>query len=115
MNLPPKEGVGNAGCPLHPQPRVHFVGWVEPAAKPIIYANCDDGYRWRSPHPTSTRSLFLSPAGLCAFLGRLQKARLRRPIFHWHEQAILDLAHHQAMLGMRDTLDFRPFSVGHEG
>jgi len=21
----PKEGVGNAGCPLHPQPRVHFV------------------------------------------------------------------------------------------
>ena len=25
MNLPPKEGVGNAGCPLHPQPRVHFV------------------------------------------------------------------------------------------
>ena len=24
MNLPPKEGVGNAGCPLHPQPRVHF-------------------------------------------------------------------------------------------
>src|ERR1700704_1469688 len=25
MNLPPKEGVGNAGCPWHPQPRVHFV------------------------------------------------------------------------------------------
>jgi hypothetical protein len=25
MNLPPKEGVGNAGCPLHPQPRVHLV------------------------------------------------------------------------------------------
>src|SRR3979409_231510 len=25
MNLPPKEGVGNAGCPLHPRPRVHFV------------------------------------------------------------------------------------------
>jgi hypothetical protein len=25
MNRPPKEGVGNAGCPLHPQPRVHFV------------------------------------------------------------------------------------------
>ena len=24
MNLPPKEGVGNAGCPLHPQPRVRF-------------------------------------------------------------------------------------------
>src|SRR5258708_10205552 len=24
-NLPPKEGVGNAGCPLHPQPRVHLV------------------------------------------------------------------------------------------
>jgi hypothetical protein len=24
MNLPPKEGVGNAGCPLHPRPRVHF-------------------------------------------------------------------------------------------
>src|SRR6266481_299948 len=23
--LPPKEGVGNAGCPLHPRPRVHFV------------------------------------------------------------------------------------------
>jgi hypothetical protein len=22
--LSPKEGVGNAGCPLHPQPRVHF-------------------------------------------------------------------------------------------
>jgi len=25
MKLPPKEGVGNAGCPLHPQPRVHLV------------------------------------------------------------------------------------------
>src|SRR3981081_3944490 len=25
INLPPKEGVGNAGCPLHPRPRVHFV------------------------------------------------------------------------------------------
>src|SRR5258705_1575043 len=25
LNLPPKEGVGNAGCPLHPQPRVHLV------------------------------------------------------------------------------------------
>src|SRR5712664_3639560 len=25
MNLSPKEGVGNAGCPLHPQPRVHFL------------------------------------------------------------------------------------------
>jgi len=25
MNLPPKEGVGNAGCPPHPRPRVHFV------------------------------------------------------------------------------------------
>src|SRR5713226_5482829 len=24
MNLPPKEGVGNAGCPLHPQPRVRL-------------------------------------------------------------------------------------------
>ncbi len=24
------------------------VGWVEPSAKPIGYANCDDGYRWRS-------------------------------------------------------------------
>jgi hypothetical protein len=24
MKLPPKEGVGNAGCPLHPRPRVHF-------------------------------------------------------------------------------------------
>src|SRR5216110_906627 len=28
MNLPPIEGVGNAGCPLHPQPRVHL-GLVE--------------------------------------------------------------------------------------
>src|SRR5258705_4968890 len=25
MNLPPKEGVGNAGCPLHPRSRVHLV------------------------------------------------------------------------------------------
>src|SRR5258705_8718878 len=25
MNLPPKEGVGNARCPWHPRPRVHFV------------------------------------------------------------------------------------------
>ncbi len=25
INRPPKEGVGNAGCPLHPQRRVHFV------------------------------------------------------------------------------------------
>src|SRR5882672_1167871 len=24
MNLSPKEGVGNAGCPLHPRPRVHL-------------------------------------------------------------------------------------------
>jgi hypothetical protein len=24
MNLPPLEGVGNAGCPWHPQPRVRF-------------------------------------------------------------------------------------------
>jgi len=24
MNLSPKEGVGNAWCPLHPQPRVRF-------------------------------------------------------------------------------------------
>src|SRR6267143_564041 len=24
INLPPKEGVGNAGCPWHPQPRVRF-------------------------------------------------------------------------------------------
>jgi hypothetical protein len=24
MNLSPKEGVGNAGCPWHPQPRVRF-------------------------------------------------------------------------------------------
>ena len=24
MNLPPKEGVGNAGCPRHPQPRVRL-------------------------------------------------------------------------------------------
>src|SRR6267143_1775889 len=25
LKLPPTEGVGNAGCPLHPQPRVHLV------------------------------------------------------------------------------------------
>src|ERR1019366_468918 len=25
INLPPKEGVGNAGCPVHPQPRVRMV------------------------------------------------------------------------------------------
>ena len=25
MSLPPSEGVGNAGCPLHPRPRVHLV------------------------------------------------------------------------------------------
>src|SRR6266567_4563567 len=25
MNLPPLEGVGNAGCPWHPRPRVHLV------------------------------------------------------------------------------------------
>src|ERR1700692_2442678 len=25
INLPPLEGVGNAGCPLHPRPRVHLV------------------------------------------------------------------------------------------
>src|SRR6202163_311829 len=24
MNLPPKEGVGNAGCPPHPRPRVRL-------------------------------------------------------------------------------------------
>jgi hypothetical protein len=24
MNLPPKEGVGNAGCPLHPRARVRL-------------------------------------------------------------------------------------------
>src|SRR5260370_770018 len=32
LYLPPKEGVGNAGCPLHPRPRVHLV--VEDTAKP---------------------------------------------------------------------------------
>ena len=25
LDLPPKEGVGNSGCPLHPRPRVHLV------------------------------------------------------------------------------------------
>src|SRR6266403_1315455 len=25
LYLSPKEGVGNAGCPWHPRPRVHFV------------------------------------------------------------------------------------------
>src|SRR6267378_3924563 len=25
LDLPPKEGVGNAGCPWHPRPRVHLV------------------------------------------------------------------------------------------
>jgi hypothetical protein len=25
LNRPPIEGVGNAGCPLHPRPRVHLV------------------------------------------------------------------------------------------
>src|SRR3984893_14796848 len=25
LSLAPFEGVGNAGCPLHPRPRVHFV------------------------------------------------------------------------------------------
>src|SRR5713101_6408539 len=25
LSLAPIEGVGNAGCPLHPRPRVHFV------------------------------------------------------------------------------------------
>ena len=25
LNFPPKEGVGNAGCPWHPRPRVHLV------------------------------------------------------------------------------------------
>src|SRR4030081_1038775 len=25
MKLPRKEGMGNAGCPLHPRPRVHLV------------------------------------------------------------------------------------------
>ena len=25
MKFSPKEGVGNAGCPLHPRPRVHLV------------------------------------------------------------------------------------------
>ncbi len=25
MDLPPKEGVGNAGCPWHPQPRVRLL------------------------------------------------------------------------------------------
>src|ERR1700686_5536023 len=25
LSSAPKEGVGNAGCPLHPRPRVHFV------------------------------------------------------------------------------------------
>jgi hypothetical protein len=25
MNLPPKEGVGNAGRPLHPRPHAHLV------------------------------------------------------------------------------------------
>src|SRR5712672_2188909 len=71
LYLPPIEGVGNAGCPLHPRPPGFrfalsglrwsptllreatcppwFVGWVEPFAKPIALAH--DGYRFRSTHP----------------------------------------------------------------
>ena len=45
-NLSPKEGVGNAGCPAHPQPRVRWV---------VEYAH-EYSQRGRQNHPASPRN-----------------------------------------------------------
>jgi hypothetical protein len=76
MNRPPKEGVGNAGCPLHPQPRVHFVV-VErtrvttstPESPGIPARNGFNGFLRALPGdraclpPSSTDRFCLSPVG----------------------------------------------------
>src|SRR5216684_2198887 len=76
INLSPKEGVGNAGCPLHPQPRVHFVV-VErtrvttstPESPGIPARNGFNGFLRALPGdraclpPSSTDRFCLSPVG----------------------------------------------------
>ena len=75
MNLPPKEGVGNAGCPLHPRPRVHLVV-VErtrvttstPESPDVPARNGFNGFLRALPGdravlPPSPTDMFLSKAG----------------------------------------------------
>src|SRR3979490_11586 len=75
-NLPPKEGVGNAGCPLHPRPRVHLVV-VErtrvttrtPESPDVPARNGFNGFLRALPGdraclpPSSTDRFCLSPVG----------------------------------------------------
>ena len=58
------------------------VGWVEPSAKPIIYANCDDGYRWRSTHPTSSD---VSQSGVSRQSWSANGAPYGVPMAQWHQ------------------------------
>src|SRR3981189_2698661 len=76
MNLPPKEGVGNAGCPWHPRPRVHLVV-VErtrvttstPESPDVPARNGFNGFLRALPGdraclpPSSTDRFCLSPVG----------------------------------------------------
>src|SRR6266568_4717064 len=76
MNLPPFEGVGNAGCPLHPRPRVHLV-LVErtrvttstPESPDVPARNGFNGFLRALPGdrallpPSSTDRFCLSPVG----------------------------------------------------
>src|SRR6266705_3440797 len=76
INLSPKEGVGNAGCPLHPRPRVHLVV-VErtrvttstPESPDVPARNGFNGFLRALPGdraclpPSSTDRFCLSPVG----------------------------------------------------
>src|SRR5712691_2937417 len=49
MDLPPKEGVGNAGCPLHPRPRV-----------PLCIGRTHTSKRVPRNHPTFPHAMVLT-------------------------------------------------------
>src|SRR6266568_6127470 len=49
ISLPPKEGVGNAGCPLHPQPRV-----------PLCIGRTHTSKRVHRNHPTFPHAMVLT-------------------------------------------------------
>src|SRR5258707_2167070 len=75
MNLPPKEGVGNAGCPLHPRPRVHLavvertrVTTSTPESPDVPARNGFNGFLRALPGdravlPPSPTDMFLSKPG----------------------------------------------------
>src|SRR6266481_2708788 len=59
INRPPKEGVGNAGCPLHPQRRVHFV-LVEAHEQQRVHRN----------HPTFPHAMVLTVSFALSLVNR---------------------------------------------